>query len=408
MMLVSPGELLVEVTARLARVPWDALPPLLPLLDAPLTEVLTGAAADRTLKLLLRAHPEFGAPQRAVAAEALFGVGLWRRRLRAALPLPEPTPRQLLLALVRDLGGQDLDPALPPSRPLPDPRDAFSVPDWLWTILEAEAGPDAPRLAAALCAPGPVFLRANTLRTTRAALAARLAELGLSTLPTRYARDGLEVLTHRPNLLGLGLDGLFEVQDEGSQLLAELLEVKPGDTVAELCAGAGGKTLALAAHAGPQGLVHCADHDGGRLDRLRVRAARAHARVAIHGPHLPPTLQASRVFLDAPCSELGALRRGPDLRWRMDPSSFPGFPPLQASLLDEALGHLAPGGRLVYATCTFRPEENEAVVAAALERHPGLRQLPASPPALRRGEALHTAPHLHRTDGFFAAVLSRA
>jgi 16S rRNA (cytosine967-C5)-methyltransferase len=386
-------------------VPWEALPPLLPLLDAPLAAILGGAPADDTLSRLLRANRDFTADQRAVCAEACFGIGLWRRRLRASLPLGEPTPRELLLALVRDLGGVDLDQGLPPSRPLDDPRDALSVPDWLWDVLEADAGAEAPRLAAALAVPGPIFLRANTLRTTREALAARLGELGVATLPTRHARDGLEVLSPRPNLLGLGLEGLVEVQDEGSQLLAELLEVQPGDAVAELCAGAGGKSLALAAHTGPGGLVHCADLDASRLERLRLRAARAHARVAIHGAHLPAALVVPRILVDAPCSELGALRRGPDLRWRLDPASFDRWPAIQGGLLDEALPHLAPGGRLVYATCTLRPEENEAVVSAALARHPRLRLLPCGPPRMRRGDFFHTSPHIHGTDGFFAALL---
>jgi 16S rRNA (cytosine967-C5)-methyltransferase len=404
---MPPDELLVEARARLERVPWAELPGLLPLLDEPLALVLDGAPADRTLTHLLRAHRTFTGAQRAVVAEALFGVGLWRRRLRAALPLPQPTPRQLLLALARDLGGTALDPTLPPSRELPDYRDATSIPDWLAEVLEAEAGPDAPRLAASLAVPGPIFLRANTLRTTREALAARLAELGVGTLVTRWARDGLEVTSPRPNLLGLGLDGLFEVQDEGSQLLAELLQVQPGDQVADVCAGAGGKALALAAHAGPEGQVHCADVDAPRLDRLRLRAARAHAPVAIHGAALPPGLLLPRVLLDAPCSELGALRRGPDLRWRLDPAAFSRWPALQGALLDDALSHLAPGGRLVYATCTLRREENEAVVEAALARHPELRLLPGGPPALRRGAFFHTSPHLHRTDAFFAAILTR-
>jgi 16S rRNA (cytosine967-C5)-methyltransferase len=371
--------------------------------------MLAGRPAERVLDRFLRDHRRLEAPARTACAEAIFGVGLWRRHLRA-LTSADASPRQLLACLARDLGGfRDagavLGVTLPAPRTLSDWRDLTSVPDWLAVILEQVAGPAAPTLAAALGMPAPIFLRANPRRASREQLARTLAERGITTVPTRWARDGLEITSPRPNLLGLGLDGAFEVQDEGSQLLAELVGARPGDEVLELCAGAGGKALALAAHVGPTGLVHCADADASRLERLRTRAARADARVAIHGLTPPPSLRVPRVLVDAPCSELGALRRGPDLRFRIDPADFTALPALQLELISRGVAHLSPGGRLVYATCTLRPEENEGVVAAALARHPALSLAQATPEPLTRGPFLATRPDLHRLDGFFAAVL---
>lgn len=401
---------------RLRSIPWQALAGLGPTLAPALAEVLAGTPAERVLDRLLRAHRDFTPEQRAVTAEALFGVGLWRRRLRAH---HDGSPLELLAVLARDLGGADEAPRwlsveLPPSRPPPEAwRDRWSFPDWLADRLEAEFPGEAPALAAALNVPGPVCLRVNRARVTRDQLAERLAAAGLASHPGRWARDALVIDTPRPNLLGLGPDftGLFEVQDEGSQLLGDLLAAQPGDEVLDLCAGAGGKSLQLAAHVAPQGRVHCADVDLARLDRLRTRAAKANARVLIHGRAPPPDLRVPRVLVDAPCSELGSLRRGPDLRWRLDPASLETWPATQRELLRNGLRHLAPGGTLVYATCTWNRAENEAVVDAALAEDPSLQlERPADwPSALLDARGfLRLAPHRHGTDGFFAARLRRA
>ena len=370
--------------------------------------MLAGAAAERVLDRFLRSRRALDATGRQVAAEALFGIGLWRRRLRFHAGEGAP-PLLLLASLLRDLAGRsdaELLCALPagalppPVPPPPDLATRWSLPDWLAATLGRETGDEAPLLADALCLPGPVFLRVNRARIERATLALRLGAEGIATRPTRLAPDGLTVLSPRPNLLGLPSfrDGLLEIQDEGSQLLGEAVGARPGETVLDLCAGAGGKTLQLAAAVGPEGLVHACDPDGSRLVRLRERATRAGASVGVHGSEPPADLLADRVLVDAPCSELGVLRRGPDLRWRIDPTSFAALPALQLELLQRGLAHLAPGGRLVYATCTLRHAENEAVVQAALAAHPGLHRLPVPPP-------LPSRPDRDRLDGFFAAVL---
>lgn len=383
---------------RLHDVPWHVLPGLAPLLEPALTAVLDGSPADDVLDKLLRANRTFTTDQRRVCAESIFGVGLWRRRLRATVgALP---PLHLLASLVRDLANVSLDLGLelPPAQPLTDFRDRTSIPDWLGALI------DEP-LATALNEPGPVTLRANRARISRDDLRRRLADEGRQTEPGRWSDDALHVTTRPANLTATTAwrDGLFEIQDEGSQLLAAI--VPEGDSLLDLCAGAGGKTLALASRL-PTAALHATDVDKARLERLRTRATRAGARVRIHHT-LPAGLRVTHVLVDAPCSELGALRRGPDLRWRIDPATFSTWPPIQRALLDTAATHLLPGGTITYATCTLRPEENEHVVTSFLSANPRFRIEPPALPAelLHSDGTLRTFPHRHGTDGFFAAVL---
>jgi 16S rRNA (cytosine967-C5)-methyltransferase len=291
-----------------------------------------------------------------------------------------------------------------------------SLPDWLAEHFARELGPEADTLAAHLNVPAPITLRANTLRTTREALAARLREEGLTVHPGRFSPLALHVEGpegKRPNLYGLRAqqEGLFEVQDEGSQLLGLLMEAHPGDSVLDLCAGAGGKTLQLAAAMGDQGRLLAYDPDAERLDRLLQRATRAGLR-RLELLRAPPTagLQVDRVLVDAPCSELGTLRRGPDLRFRLGREALTRWLPLQSALLRDAARHVRPGGRLVYATCTLNRAENEAPVERFLAEHPDFRPVrPAGlDPSLLEGEYLRAFPHRHGTDGFFAAVLERS
>jgi 16S rRNA (cytosine967-C5)-methyltransferase len=286
------------------------------------------------------------------------------------------------------------------------------MPDWLAATLEREAGDGAAALAASLNEPGPVCLRPNLLATTPEALAGSLRREGVETRPGRWVEGSLVVLTPRPNLYGLASwrGGLFEVQDEGSQLLGATVAARPGDEVLDLCAGAGGKALQLASAVGARGRVHAADGDPDRLARLQERARRAGAaNLTVHGAEPPAGLRVDRALVDAPCSGLGALRRGPDLRFRIDPASFEPLPALQLALLGRAAPHVRPGGRLVYATCTFRREEDEEVVRAFEDLHPGFARVrPSAHPDLLDGEGfLHAWPHLHGTDGFFAAAWER-
>lgn len=381
---------------RLNEIPWEALEGREAPLLAAIAEALSGQPAERVVDRLLRRERSLPAPARHAYAEAVFGCSLWRRRIAHLLGEKEPSAlsaEQLLSGLLE----------LAHPQPQPEPENLairHSFPDWLFEILQREYPTTAEALADCLNLPGQVCLRANTLRTTREELAALLATEGLATQPGTLAPHSLVVTGARPNIYGLRSfqEGLFEVQDEGSQLLGALVDARPGDSVLDLCAGAGGKTLLLGAQLQNQGELHAYDPDLSRLDRLRIRATRAGlTNLRIHSA-LPETLKVDRVLIDAPCSELGALRRGPDRRFLIDPSTFTGLPALQRSLLERALLHLREGGLLVYATCTFRREENEEVAQAFHAAHPELTQ---------QGAFLRLAPHTHGTDGFFAAVYRR-
>ncbi|MGE5047145.1 MAG: RsmB/NOP family class I SAM-dependent RNA methyltransferase, partial [Deltaproteobacteria bacterium] len=328
------------------------------------------------------------------------GVALWRRRLSWEASGSQDAA-VLLLCLLRDLAGVPEAQAAAFASAPPPPRrtdaplrlaDRWSVPDWLEAHLLSELGDDAAAFCAAVAVPGPVCLRANRLLCTREELARRLAGEGIETLPGILAPDALHVQGRNPNLFGSQAwrDGLFEPQDEGSQLVGMLVEPSAGETVLDLCAGAGGKSLLLAAQ-GARVLAH--DPDGARTARLRTRAVRAHA--AGHIEVVPAPVAAERVLVDAPCSELGTLRRGPDARWRIDPAQLASLPALQGELLETAAALARQ--RIVYATCTVRRAENEEVALRFERAHP----------ELRRTRTLRLMPHLEGTDGFFAVVWDR-
>ncbi|NWG46192.1 MAG: RsmB/NOP family class I SAM-dependent RNA methyltransferase, partial [Alphaproteobacteria bacterium] len=218
-------------------------------------------------------------------------------------------------------------------------------------------------------------------------------------------------------------EGLVEVQDEGSQILAELVGARPGDRVADFCAGAGGKTLAIAAAMRNKGTLVATDTLPGRLERARLRFRRA-------GVHNVTTRSLSsardkwvkghrgdfdRVLVDAPCSGVGAWRRNPDARWNRLGPDLAELIALQADILDSAERLVRPGGRLVYATCSLLPEENEAQAERFLAAHPEFRLCPlpavwaetlGGPPPVE-GTCLRLTPARHGTDGFFAAIFER-
>jgi 16S rRNA (cytosine967-C5)-methyltransferase len=383
---------------RLWQVPWHALRAEVAV--PAITNILQGAPAEREVDRALRAHRGLGREERRAAVEAMFGVALWRRRLR--WESRSEAPEMLLASLLRDLAGVDEARAValsgarvpPPRASTPPARlaDRWSLPDWLEEHLLSELGDEAEAFCAAIAVPGPVCLRANRLLCTRTTLATALAAEDIQTRPATRAPDALLVETAQANLFGSRAwrDGLFEPQDEGSQLLGLLVEPEPGQTVLDLCAGAGGKSLLLAAQ-GARVLAH--DVDRARLEGLRVRARRARAEDRIEIVDRPRS--ADRVLVDAPCSELGILRRGPDARWRIDPRSLIELPRLQRELL-EAAAPLAVR-RLVYATCTVHRAENEDLAAAFERAHP----------EFRRTATWRTLPHLQGTDGFFATVWDR-
>jgi 16S rRNA (cytosine967-C5)-methyltransferase len=216
------------------------------------------------------------------------------------------------------------------------------------------------------------------------------------------------------------LQGLFEVQDEGSQLLGYLLEPKRGEMVVDFCAGAGGKTLLLGALMKNTGRLYAYDVSDKRLARLKPRLARSGLSNVhpIRIEHERDTKikrlagKVDRVLVDAPCSGLGTLRRNPDLKWRQSEESVAELTVKQASILDSAAKMVRPGGRVVYATCSLLAAENDAIITAFLETHPEFKLTPACEVLAKQGielagDTLRLLPHQHHTDGFFAAVLDR-
>lgn len=263
----------------------------------------------------------------------------------------------------------------------------------------------------------PLTLRANRLRTTREALAASLASEDIETSPTAHAPDGLVVRTGRP--LARGGDGRFVVQDEASQLVPLAVAPRPHERVLDLCASPGGKTTAMAAAMQDSGLIVACDVRAPRVTVLRqtVAASGATHVPIVHldtGGDLPFTATFDRVLVDAPCSGLGTLRRDPDIRWRRTAADLPGLAAAQQRLLARAAGVVVPGGRVVYATCSSEPEENDAVVDTFLREHPGYARLDlrsegnAALRDLTDGQGqLRTLPFAHGLEAFFAAALVR-
>jgi 16S rRNA (cytosine967-C5)-methyltransferase len=304
---------------------------------------------------------------------------------------------------------------------------AASLPDWLVERLIADWGERAEALAHGLNERAPMTVRANLLTTTRDALAAELGRAGLATRAGKWCDTAL-VVESRTNLWSLEAfkRGALEAQDEGSQLLADLAVAAAAGTakplVVDLCAGAGGKTLAMAARLGNRGRIVASDVDAKKLDELRKRARRAGVSNAqalhIESGLWPPALDALRghadlVFVDAPCSGIGALRRNPEARWRLHDADLADFARRQREILDGAATLLAPGGRIVYATCTLVRAENDDVTAAVLAAHPELAGVPLADVLGERaaelgdGTTFTVAPDTHGTDGFYARVMRR-
>jgi 16S rRNA (cytosine967-C5)-methyltransferase len=262
----------------------------------------------------------------------------------------------------------------------------------------------------------PLTLRANTLRISRDQLQTVLAKQGIETMPTRYGPDGLVVISGNP--LRTAEDELFFVQDEASQLVPRVVDAQPHERILDLCASPGGKTVAMAASMADSGTLIACDVRRGRVSLLRdtVRRSRAHHIHIVHVPASGPLPFADtfdRVLVDAPCSGLGTIRRDPDIRWRRAPSDLPRFAGHQIDLLLRAAQTVRPGGRLVYATCSSEPDENERVVEAFLERAPFDRvDLRVAGPAdvqplIDERGALRTLPFAHGLEAFFSTAMVR-
>ena len=310
---------------------------------------------------------------------------------------------------------------------LPDllERHRHNLPDWLIAPLQAQVGEAFWPLVESLHRSAPLDLRVNTWTDKRADVQQELSLAGIAAEPTPYSPWGLRV-QGKPALTRLDAfaRGALEVQDEGSQLLALLLDAHRGEMVVDFCAGAGGKTLALGAAMRNTGRLYAWDTSAHRLDALKPRLARSKlsnvhpSAIADERDERIKRLRGKidRVLVDAPCSGLGTLRRNPDLKWRQSPQSVQELTQKQAQILASAARLLKPGGRLVYATCSVLPQENEDIAEAFTQAHPqfeplsvaevlqGLKVPQAEQLCSADGRFLRLWPHRHATDGFFAAA----
>jgi 16S rRNA (cytosine967-C5)-methyltransferase len=415
------------------------------------------APADDIIANYFRRHRFAGAKDRAAISQHIYAV----LRRRAALDwwierggpgLPRDARRRLLAALVLVEGwtpraideacdGDRFRPApltvvekrfleaLPPEKiehkdMPPDVRGNY--PAWLHSRLEAVFGRGLQREMAALCGTAALDLRVNGLKIDdREKARAALAREGVDAARTPLSPIGLRVFERVPlGTLKTFRDGFVEVQDEGSQLAALLADARPGMRVVDFCAGAGGKTLALAAAMENRGHLVACDIAAKRLERATERLRRAGASIVQRVPLTSARDKwvkrhgqgFDRVFVDAPCTGTGTWRRNPDAKWRLRPEDLADLTALQAEILDSAQRLVKPGGRLVYVTCSLLAEENEQQVAHFLAGHPAFSLLPVGPvwravigtEAPAESEMLRLTPARHGTDGFFVALIERA
>ncbi len=304
-------------------------------------------------------------------------------------------------------------------------RHRHNMPEWLVEPLKAQVGEGFWPLVERLNGGAPLDLRVNTFTDKRADVQHELKLAGIKAVDTPFSPWGLRI-EGKPALSNLDAfaRGAIEVQDEGSQLLALLLDAKRGEMVVDFCAGAGGKTLAIGAAMRSTGRLYAFDTSAHRLESLKPRLARSKlsnvhpAAIAHERDDRVKRLSGKidRVLVDAPCSGLGTLRRNPDLKWRQSPKGVQELTEKQTAILASAARLVKSGGRLVYATCSVLPEENEAIAQAFSAAHPNFVPLSAADTLtelkVANAAALCTAdglylrlwPHIHATDGFFAAV----
>ena len=405
---------------------------------AALTVILPARApADAQLRTFFREHKNLGHRDRALVADTVYAA-LRRRRMLEHVT-PGATPREIALATLVKLQGVGLaqiEAALKPGEKawlaelkardldaLPFELRA-DLPDWVIGRLRPALGDDGLlALARGLQDPAPLDLRVNTLKAPRQAVLDRLEYDEIAAAPTRFAPDGVRVrgkpaLNQHP----MFLDGAVEVQDEGSQLLGLLVEPRRGEMVVDFCAGAGGKTLQMGAAMNSTGRLYAFDVSDKRLDNLGPRLKRSGLsnvfpqRISGENDAKVKRLRGKidRVLVDAPCTGLGTLRRNPDLKTRQTAEGLAELNAKQRAILAAAAALVKPGGRLVYGTCSLLAEENEAIVDEFLAAHPEFRRVSVAAILERQGvkvpgtgDYLHLYPHVHDTDGFFAAVMER-
>lgn len=413
------------------------------------------APADRRIDAYMRRRRFIGSKDRQAIAERVYGLLRRRRRLdwwvaRAGLDAktrtrliadlvvtdgigkteineimtggkydpkpPSPAEQRLITSLTKDKAGLD--------HPEMSADVRADCPDWLWPRLEAVFGAGVVDEVRALNEPAPFDLRVNRLKAEREAVLADLKPLALGAAQTGLSPLGIRLGQRWPvDRIPAFKDGRVEVQDEGSQIVALLADARPGQRVVDFCAGAGGKTLAMAAQMQNRGHLVACDVHAKRIERSVLRLRRAGAqnveRRTLTSERDPWVKRHAggfdRVLVDAPCTGTGTWRRNPDAKWWLKPSDIDELTALQARILDSAQRLVKPGGRLIYVTCSVLADENEAQISTFLAGHGDFVVLPV--PVLWpetvggvcpiAGDMLRLSPARHGTDGFFAAVLER-
>lgn len=376
-----------------------------------------GLYADKAIERSFKNMPKWGARDRAFVAESVYEIVRWFRPLAALLGR---TPRDesdwwRIFGIFYLIKGKDLpiweefqglrrDPIIDRYQELCTQRKfRESVPDWLDELGERELGPEWGKALQAMNEPAKVVIRVNRLKTDIPALQALLRE---EDVQTEILDGDALVVTERKNLFNTKAfkQGWFEIQDWSSQQVAPLLDIQPGMRVVDACAGAGGKTLHLAALMQNKGQLIALDTEAWKLDELRKRARRNGVDIvearAIESSKTIKRLQetADRLLIDAPCSGLGVLRRNPDAKWKLDPEFVMQVRETQSELLSTYCKMLKPGGKMVYATCSILPGENEQQIERFLERHGQEFELLESKTLM---------PHICGFDGFYLALLRR-
>jgi 16S rRNA (cytosine967-C5)-methyltransferase len=390
----------------------------------------TAQPTDRFLKGWFRSRRFAGSGDRRAIAERVFSV----QRHHAALAhrMGDDRPRALMIAALLESGEHvealftggygpapltDVERAAIAATPGPVPdRVRGEYPQWLESELQRAFGDRLWEEMQAFIGRAPIDLRINTLKAAREEVLQALQAQGATAAPTAYAPHGIRITGEAGNLSETPLfkSGAFEFQDEAAQIAAQLCDARPGMRVLDLAAGAGGKSLALAAAMENTGEIIACDVRGEALAELEKRAQRGGATIIkpLLLEHAQPAGPFDLVLVDAPCSGTGTWRRQPELRWRLTPARLAELIALQDRLLDRAAGLTAPGGRLIYATCSVLPTENQDRVAAALARHSGFSPLDLGqswpinqPPGL--AQDFRASPALTGTDGFYCAGLRR-
>ena len=416
----------MKITQTQFRAVADALTQILPMTQP----------ADAVLSQYFRLNKQLGQQDRAFIAETLFA--LLRHRYGLEFHTGADNARRLLLAYFNRVEGvslRQLEPLFGAdgewAAALKTPRTngetplavSAELPAWLVEMLAPQMpAEEILALGRSLQQPAPLDLRVNPLLTTREEVLGIFAAEGISATATPYSPLGVR-LAGKPalNRHALFIAGKVEVQDEGSQLLCYLVAPKRREMVVDFCAGAGGKTLALGALMQSAGRLYAFDIAEHRLNKLTPRLRRSQLS-NVHPQLLDSehdqrvrrlARKIDRVLVDAPCSGFGTLRRNPDLKWRQSAQGIAELSVKQRSILAAASTLVKPGGRLVYATCSFLRMENHDVVADFLAAHPSFHLIPASEVlaqqqiALDTGEYLELSPQRHGCDGFFAAVMER-